>query len=185
MAIVDIETTGGSAAFDRIIEIGVFVVEDGMIIESFETLINPERPIPGFITAMTGIKSSDVASEPLFLDIAHTLERLFRDAVFVAHNASFDYSFIAREFARIGRSFEMPRLCTVRLSRRLFPQYPRHNLDSIIRRFNLGIDRRHRAADDARMLYEFLSICESHHGIASLADAVQKISGVPPARATI
>lgn len=156
--IVDVETTGGSPFFSRVIEVGVLRVEHGEVVRTFETLVNPGVPIPEFITTMTGIADSDVADAPTFNDIKDTLIELFEGSIFVAHNVNFDYSFLQEEFRRVNYGFNADKLCTVRLSRTLYPEYKRHNLSEIISRFNFICQRRHRALDDAKVLWDFLQV---------------------------
>lgn len=164
MAIVDVETTGGSATFHRVIEVGVVVVEDGKEIKRFESLVYPRGPIPEFISRITGITTDDVTGAPLFEEIAHELHDLLEGSVFVAHNARFDYAFMKNEFKRAGISFSADCLCTVRLSRSLFPEQTHHNLDTIIDRWEITVARRHRALDDALVLFEFLKKLEIEIG---------------------
>jgi len=161
LAIVDVETTGGSSRYHRVIEIGILRVENGKVVKKFNSLINPECVVPSFITEITGIKNSDVEDAPLFMDMQDEILELFEDAIFVAHNVGFDYSFIQNEFARIDREFNVPRLCTVRLSRKLFKEHHHHDLSSIIRRMGLMCENRHRALDDAKVLWEFIKKIEA------------------------
>ncbi len=160
LAIVDVETTGASASYGRIIEIAVIRVEGGKIKRTFQSLVNPERYIPFSVEQLTGIRSKDVECAPLFEDIARELMRLLDGAIFVAHNARFDYGFVKNEFRRLGKSFNARCLCTVKLSRKLFPQYRNHDLSSVINRFGILCDDRHRAMGDARATLEFLKIAE-------------------------
>ncbi len=155
LVFVDLETTGGNAAHHRVTEIGIVRMARGEVLEEWSTLINPEASIPPYIQSFTGITNDMVADAPRFRDVAHgVLERL-RGAVFVAHNARFDYSFLRAELRRIELPFRAPVLCTVKLSRRLFPQHPRHSLDAVMERFGLVCGERHRALGDARVLKDF------------------------------
>jgi len=156
LAILDVETTGAAAPYDRIIEIGVLRIEKNKIVRTFETLINPEIEISPFIENLTGINGGELESAPLFSDIKNDLAELLDGCVMVAHNARFDYSFIKNEFKRIGIPYNAKQLCTVKLSRLLFPDFSHHNLDSIIQRFEIECLRRHRAYDDAAVIWEFL-----------------------------
>jgi len=156
LAIVDVETTGTSAMHDEIIDIGVVLVDEMNIVGQWESLVKPNRSVSPFITSITGITNDDLVSAPRFEDIADTLMELIDDRVFVAHNARFDYAFLKYSFERMGRSFLMPHVCTVRLSRTLFPQERRHNLDSIINRFHIHVENRHRALPDSLAVYQFL-----------------------------
>lgn len=158
--VVDVETTGSRSLFDRVIDIGIIRVEDGKITKTFQTLINPGIPIPGWITNITGISSEEVLRAPSFEDVALTIEEYFEDAVFVAHNASFDYGFIKNEFRRLGIQFRKSILCSVKLSRILFPHERHHNLDAIMARHNIACDKRHRAYPDAQAVVEFLTKLE-------------------------
>jgi DNA polymerase-3 subunit epsilon len=160
LTIVDVETTGASAKMGRIIEIGVLRVEHGEVVRTYKSLINPGQPIPEFITGMTGIRERDVLAAPAFEEIADELLELFEGATFVAHNAPFDYSFLRAEFARLGYGFLLPRLCTVQLSRALYPEHKRHNLSALIDRFSFTCQSRHRAYDDAEVLWQFLQMLE-------------------------
>ncbi len=154
--IVDVETTGGSPFFNRVIEIGLLRVEKGEIVEKYQTLLNPGMEIPEFITKMTGITNEAVASAPAFEEIAEDLAAKFEGNIFVAHNSQFDYGFLKEEFRRLGYGFTLPQLCTVRLSRALYKEHKHHNLSAIIERFEFECENRHRAFDDAKVLWDFL-----------------------------
>lgn len=153
--IIDVETTGLSAQASRVIEIGVIQVEDGEVVKRYSQLVNPEGRVPSFITHHTGITNAMIKNAPTFADILPEVRLLLDQGIFVAHNAAFDYSFIRHEYRRQGLSFVAPQLCTVKLSRRLFPGYARHGLDQIIRRFNIDCPSRHRALDDAEVVWRF------------------------------
>jgi DNA polymerase III subunit epsilon len=155
IAFVDLETTGARSTYDRIIEIGIVRVENNKIVKTFNTLLNPLSYIPPEIERITGIKASDVENAPVFRQVANEVLEILKDCVFVAHNVRFDYSFLKTEFTRENINFTSKHFCTVRLSRVLFPQHRHHNLDSIIQRFNIECLNRHRALDDARVLYDF------------------------------
>ena len=154
LVFVDIETTGGSARESRITEIGALRVEKGRIVRKFSQLLDPRQPIPAFITKLTGISDAMVTGQPTFADIADELDELFEDAIFVAHFVQFDYGFIKQEFGRAGREFNMDRLCSVRLDRRLYPGQPSHGLDKVIERMGLTVANRHRAYDDAEVIWK-------------------------------
>ena len=155
LVFVDLETTGGSALHDRITEVGILRVEKGELVEEWSSLVNPDRPIPAYIAAFTGISNEMVADAPRFGEIAALVRRKLQGAVFVAHNARFDYSFLRSEFHKTDMSFSAKVLCTVKLSRRLFPEYARHNLDAVMERNGLTCGARHRALGDARVLHDF------------------------------
>ena len=153
---VDIETTGGNAVRDRITEIAIITMSGGELVSEWSTLINPEISIPSNIQRLTGISNDMVMDMPSFQDICKDVLSRLEGRLFTAHNARFDYGFIKNEFKRCEIRFSAPVLCTVKLSRKLFPDYPRHNLDSIIRRHNLQCSARHRAMGDARVLFDFM-----------------------------
>jgi DNA polymerase-3 subunit epsilon len=155
LVFVDLETTGGNAAHHRITEIGIVRVKNGELVDEWSSLVNPECLIPSYIEAFTGITNEMVAGAPRFADIAALVLEKLGGAVFVAHNARFDYSFLRSEFRRLDRHFAAKVLCTVKLSRRLFPQYARHNLDAVMERNGLTCSARHRALGDARVLCDF------------------------------
>lgn len=155
--ILDLETTGMSPGIDRVTEVAVLRVRDGAIAEEWSTLVNPGRPIPAAIRLLTGISDAMVAAAPCFADVAAAVgERIDGATILVAHNARFDYGFLKAEFARAGIAFSARTLCTVRLSRALYPQHRGHGLDAIIDRHALTVGGRHRALGDARMLWEFI-----------------------------
>ena len=147
--IIDIETTGGRADKERITEIAIVVHDGTKIIETFETLINPERLIPPYITQLTGINNGMVENAPRFFEVAKRIVELTEDAVFVAHNARFDYSFIREEFRRLGYTFIRKQLCTVQLSRKVFHGLPSYSLENLIKHFKIPVKDRHRALADA------------------------------------
>lgn len=147
-AIVDIETTGGSAKTNKITEIAIIVHDGQQEIERFETLINPERSIPSKITALTGISNEMVADAPKFHEVAKRIWELTDGKIFVAHNVNFDYSFIREEFFALGAKWQQKRLCTVRLSRKLLPGLPSYSLGKIAQHFDFTIEARHRAMGD-------------------------------------
>jgi DNA polymerase III epsilon subunit family exonuclease len=151
--VVDVETTGGRPdAGDRITEIAAVTVRDGSIGDVFETLVNPERAIPPFITRLTNISWEMVRDKSPFRDVCEQVLRVLDGNVFVAHNASFDWRFVSAEVSRAtGREITGRRLCTVRLARRLLPQLRSRSLDGVARHYGVEIEpgMRHRAAGDA------------------------------------
>lgn len=153
-AIIDIETTGGSARMDKITEIGIVLHDGHQIIKTFSTLINPERSIPPFITGITGITDSMVAGAPKFYEIAKEVIEWTESSIFVAHNARFDYGFIAEEFRQLGYLFSKKTLCTVQMSRRAFPGLKSYSLGNLVKHFGIKLDNHHRALDDARATSE-------------------------------
>jgi DNA polymerase III subunit epsilon len=149
--VVDVETTGGRAWFgDRVTEIAAVSVRGGKVGECFDSLVNPGRRIPPFITRLTTITNSMVADAPTFRSICSTVLGLLQGSVFVAHNARFDWSFVTMEVERTtGERPTAASLCTVRLARVLLPQLRRRSLDAVAHHFGITIGARHRAAGDA------------------------------------
>ena len=189
LAFVDLETTGTGAATDAITEIGIVRVEadpEGVAnprITEWSTLVNPGMPIPPEIQALTGITNAMVRDAPPFSRIADEVAARTAGALFVAHNARYDYGFLKHAFAREQRAFSARVLCTVRLSRRLFPDEPRHNLDSVIARHGLPVAGRHRALGDARVLWTFVQTLYRNlpaEEIEAAAKRVLKTPSLPP-----
>ncbi|MGG1946596.1 exonuclease domain-containing protein [Trinickia sp. NRRL B-1857] len=154
IAFVDLETTGGSVAEHRITEIGVVQVDQGGV-SRWSTLVNPEQPIPAFIQSLTGITDDMVRDAPTFASFAAELFERLDGNLFIAHNASFDRGFLRGEFQRVGLTFNPDVLCTVKLSRALWPHEKRHGLDALIERHALEPLARHRALADADLLWQF------------------------------
>lgn len=148
-AIVDIETTGGLTKRDRITEIGIVLFDGEQVLDTYQTLINPERSIPNEITRITGITNEMVADAPKFYEVAKDIVQLTEGAIFVAHNVRFDYGFLRAEFKSLGFTFTRRQLCTVRLSRQVFPGLKSYSLGNLIRHFDISVNARHRALDDA------------------------------------
>ncbi len=184
LVFVDLETTGGNAAYHRITEVGIVRMASGAVVEEWSALVNPECRIPSYIEGFTGITNDMVANAPRFADIAaQILDKLRTPTataaapVFVAHNARFDYAFLRTEFRRLGVNFSAKVLCTVKLSRRLFPEFPRHSLDAVMERHRLTCSARHRALGDARVLGDFWTLLQREVGSEKLATATQVVLG--------
>ncbi|MEL6141015.1 MAG: exonuclease domain-containing protein, partial [Bacteroidota bacterium] len=157
-AIVDIETTGGRANRHRITEIGIVLFDGEKITDTYETLINPEAPIPAGITELTGINQEMVKDAPKFYEVARKIVEMTEGTIFVAHNVRFDYEFIREEFRRLGYTFSRRKLCTVRLTRKVFPGLPSYSLGNLIRHFGITVNARHRALADASATTELLQL---------------------------
>ena len=182
LAIVDIETTGGSPKYHRIIEIAVLLVDNGQLVECWQTFIQPGVSIPEKINQLTGITDADVEPAPVFGQVAEKLLNILHDRVFVAHNARFDQGFLKAEFKRYGIQFRPKVLCSVKLSRHLFPQFKRHSLNHIIKRFGFRVINRHRAMDDAEVIWHFfLTISQIHEEeeIRSACELIFKAPSLP------
>ena len=157
VAFVDVETTGGHPAYHRVTEVAIVAARDGELEWRWSQLVNPGVSIPPSIQALTGISNDMVAGAPPFERIAgEVLERL-RGRLFVAHNARFDYGFLRGELRRAGHRWQSPLACTVKLSRRLDPELPRHNLDTLIAHHGFACETRHRALPDADALWQIWS----------------------------
>ncbi|HUQ25318.1 MAG TPA: exonuclease domain-containing protein [Burkholderiales bacterium] len=178
LAIVDVETTGTRPGFDRVTEIAVIEVEGFEVTSSWSTLVNPGTPIPAEIQVLTGITRDMVAGAPRFADLAQELHARLAGRVFIAHNARFDYGFLRREFQRAGLRFNARTLCSVRLSRRLYPGKG-HDLDSVIARHGIDCKARHRALGDAEALWDFLRVASSEHG-AEVFDLAARLAARQP-----
>ncbi len=165
-AVVDVETTGTRAgAGDRITEIAIAQVRNGEVVDVYSQLVNPERPIPPYITALTQISWEMVRDQPCFRHVAPAVVERLTGAVFVAHNAAFDWRFVSEELRRgMGHELSGPRLCTVRLAKVLIPTLARRSLDHVTRYFGIDIEARHRAEGDAvataRALGRMLTLAE-------------------------
>jgi len=171
---VDIETTGGSPRGSKIIEVGAIRVEDDVVVEEYKSFVNPGRPLPNFITGITGINDSDLIQAPYFEEVAYQLHSLFEGAMFVAHNVRFDYSFLRKQLEESGYTWKPKLLCTVRLSRALYPNAVGHSLEKIIRRHNIAVSARHRALDDAKAMKSFVEIAYQETGGQRFKDAVAR-----------
>ena len=187
LAFVDLETTGMDPAGAGITEVAIVRVTaagDGEpTVDAWSTLVNPGHRIPPAIQALTGITDAMVRGAPSFAAIAGEVERRTAGAVFVAHNARFDYGFLKHAFARIGRTYSARVLCTVKLSRRLFPDAASHSLDAVVERHGLAVAGRHRALGDARALWSFVAALYASlpaDVIENAARRVLKTPSLPP-----
>ncbi|MDB5809496.1 MAG: polymerase epsilon subunit [Betaproteobacteria bacterium] len=171
LVFLDLETTGATAGVDRITEIGLIEVDDGEYVREWTTLVNPGIPISPFIESLTGISDDMVAGAPSFASLAIDLNTRLKGRLLVAHNARFDYGFLRAEFARLATEFSSQLVCTVKLSRKLFPGHKRHNLDSLMERHDVSCDARHRALGDARVLWDLIAKWRIDPGVDALAAA--------------
>ena len=174
LVFLDLETTGTTATFDRITEVGLIEVNNGVQTDVWSSLVNPEARISGFIESLTGISNAMVADAPRFADIAARLYARLEGKVLVAHNARFDYGFLKSEFARAGIDYRSRVLCTAKLSRALFPEHRQHNLDSLITRHNLQCSARHRALGDTEAMWQFVQVIHATLPAANITAAVKK-----------
>jgi DNA polymerase III epsilon subunit family exonuclease len=175
---VDLEATGAKMPPNRIIELGAYRISKGRIVDKFLTLVNPVIPIPRFVIALTGITNDMVKEAPVFADVAPKWLDFVGDAVLIAHNAPFDTSFLNHEVSRVypGHRMINPHLCTVKLSRRVFPGLTNYRLETVANHFSIPIIQRHRAGSDALATAEvFLHLLSqlSEDGVKDLASARQ------------
>ncbi|WP_372762722.1 exonuclease domain-containing protein [Pseudoalteromonas sp.] len=159
-SVVDIETTGSLKGANKITEIGLVKVQHGKVIDSWTTLVNPQRPIPRFISQLTGISNNMVHDAPVFADIAKPLLAKLAGSIFVAHNVNFDYGFIKKECEMVGLHFKMPKLCTVVESRKAFKGLKSYSLGNLAAHFNLNLTHHHRALADATATAELLLLIQ-------------------------
>lgn len=179
LAFVDLETTGATATADRITEIGIVEVDADGTVREWQQLVNPGQRIPPFIEQLTGISNAMVADAPPFEAVADEVLRRLQGRLFVAHNARFDYGFLKNEFKRLGIAFRASVVCTVKLSRKLFPEHHRHNLDSLIERHNLHAEARHRALADAQLIHQFWQRVHEAPGPEAVQLALKALNAHP------
>lgn len=180
---VDIETNGGNGDRGRITEIALIRVENGEVVEEFTSLVNPGSPIPYWITRLTGISDGDVAGAPYFDEVAPEIHRILDGALFVAHNVRFDFSFVKRQLEAVGYTFRPKLFCTVRMSRKLYPEHTGHSLEKIINRHAIQTADRHRAYADAKAIYDFTQLAIQEKGIEAFQQALAlqlKTKTLPP-----
>jgi len=156
--VVDIETTGSWSNGDRITEIGAVKVRNHRVVDEWHSLINPQRSIPAKIVQLTGITNEMVRDAPLFAEVADRFMEFMGDGIFVAHNVSFDYGFIAYEFERIGRRFRFPKLCTCAGMRRRYPGHKSYGLGKLCEMYEIELENHHRALCDARASAQLLNL---------------------------
>jgi len=174
LVFVDIETTGSSAYHDRVLEVAAIRFESGRVTARINQLIDPGRPIPAFITGLTGIAEADIWQAPSFLALSDDFLKLMEgEAIFLAHNVWFDYRFLREEFRRLAIDFVPALACTVKLSRHFYPHQPSHRLDAVIERHGITVTDRHRALGDAQALVDFYEILIAEHGDAIVREALQ------------
>ena len=178
LAFVDLETTGATASLDRITEIGIILVDESGV-QEWSSLVNPETRISGFTESLSGISNEMVANEPRFCDLANRVYKMLEGRIFVAHNARFDYAFLKQSFMREGIDFSAKTLCTVKLSRRLYPGYSKHNLDTLIERHGLKVSGRHRALADAQLIHQFWEKIQATIPQETIQSALKALLGRP------
>lgn len=155
-AVVDIETSGGKPKDSKVIEIAIIIHDGHQIVDKYESLVNPEKPIDWYVTKLTGIKNADVANAPKFFEIAKTVFQMLEGRVFVAHNVGFDYPIIRNEFKSLGFDLRLPHLCTIQSSRQIMPGLESYGLKKVSEHLQITLDQHHRAMDDTLATAEIL-----------------------------
>ncbi len=182
-AIVDIETTGGHANANGITEVAIVIYDGKEVVQRFETLINPQVPIPIYIEALTGISNEMVQKAPLFSDVAAKIFEMLKGRIFIAHNVNFDYSFLRHHLAASGFELSCKKLCTVRLSRKIFKGLPSYSLGKLCRSLQIENQARHRAAGDAEstaILFSMLLKNDTENHIKGSLKQKSKEQSLPP-----
>lgn len=175
-AIVDIETTGGYAARNDITEIAILLHDGREITSVYQTLIKPSVSIPYFIQSLTGINHLMVENAPPFSEVAATVFEKLEGRIFVAHNVNFDYSFVKHHLAAYGFELSVRKLCTVRLTRQVFPALPSYSLGNLCRHFNIQIENRHRAGGDAAATAKLFDHILNNNGELYIRESLKRNS---------
>ncbi len=176
---LDLETTGATPLKDRITEIALVRVENGVEVARWQTLVNPEVRIPPFIQQLTGISNEMVQAAPTFAEVAGTLAEHLAGAVMVGHNVRFDHGFLKSEYKRLGHILRQRVMCTVKLSRMLYPEQRSHSLDAIMQRHQLTTLSRHRAMSDVDLMMAFVQSAQRDFGLARLQTVANELSKQP------
>lgn len=176
--VCDVETTGLNPRFDSIIEIALVKIENLKIVDKFTTLVNPERPIPYFITQLTGITNSHVQNSPTFSEISFRIKDFLKDSIFVAHNAKFDYGFLTHSFLKNEEyPIQIPTICTRFTSKRIFPGLKSYSLDSLLKFMKIKNPNAHRALGDAlstaHLFFKMIDEVKLKHGIKSAEELIK------------
>lgn len=173
--LLDLETTGAIPLRDRITEIALIHFKNGIEVDRWQTLINPKTNIPDFIQSLTGITNQMVDGAPTFKKASAKLLSYLDGAVMCAHNVRFDHGFLKAEFKRIGIDLKQKVLCTVKLSRKLYPQYKSHGLSAIVERHKFNCTNRHRAMGDVEVMLQLIDLAKKEHGLENLEMAVAEL----------
>lgn len=182
-AIVDIETTGGHASASAITEIAIAIHDGEKMVDYFETLINPQMPIPRFIQALTGISNAMISQAPLMEEVAPRIFSMLKDKVFVAHNVNFDYSFVKHQLSKHGFELDTKKLCTIRLARKLLPGHASYSLGKLCRSLQIHVEQRHRAGGDTMAtvkLFEMILQNDRSGELAAMMKGKSKENYLPP-----
>lgn len=182
-AIVDIETTGGRPSDDKIIEIAILISDGKKVVDQYQTLVNPQQPVPSYISALTGIQGEMLYDAPVFEEVAGQVQHYLEGNIFVAHNVGFDYGFVKKAFASLDMRYQSKRVCTVRLARKVFPGLPSYSLGRLCKSLQINIEDRHRALGDAAattiLLHKILGE-DKENWVQQFLDRKSKEAVVPP-----
>lgn len=178
-AVVDIETTGGPGAENRIMEIGIVLLDGDQVVDTYQSLIDPGTSITPFVQKLTGISDDMVSGKPQFQALAEEIAQLLEGRIFVAHNVQFDCRFVAAELKRCCIKYDPARICTVKLSRKFFPGLPSYSLHNLIESLELPDFNHHRALDDAMASAEILKLCLQKFGDEKVRKEIKNISKAP------
>lgn len=185
LAFVDIETTGLDNKKDRVIEVGIVKIDKDGNVSTYSQLINPGFKISKEIRELTGIKHKELVDAPQFAYVMPKLQEWLKVDLFIAHNSRFDYEFLAEEFARHQIDMTVPHLDTVKLARTFYPNYLTYNLDSIITRLKVKVEKRHRGLDDAQVLVTLFNKIKFEFGEEDLHATIDKLITLPKSRVII
>lgn len=177
--LLDLETTGAIPLRDRIIEIALIHFKDGVEVDRWQTLINPEINIPDFIQSLTGISNQMVQNAPTFEEVSSKLSGYLDGTILCAHNVRFDHGFLKAEFKRIGVNLRQKVLCTVKLSRKIYPQFKSHGLSAIIERHKFHCFSRHRAMGDVEVILQLINHIKKEYGLKFLKKAADELLKKP------
>ena len=175
-AVVDLETTGGTAEEGRITEVGIVLMDDCEVVKTYSAMVDPGMPIQPFVQNLTGITDEMVRGKPQFAAIAEEVAELLKDRIFVAHNVQFDSKFMRTELKRCCIKIDPPRLCTVKISRRFFPGLPSYSLHKLTQALDLPEFNHHRALDDALAAAEILKLAYKKVGPEKILKEVKNLS---------
>ena len=181
-AVVDLETTGGTAEEGRITEVGIVLLDDCEVVKTYSALIDPGMPIQPFVQNLTGITDEMVHGKPQFASIAEEVSELLQDRIFVAHNVQYDIKFMRTELRRCCIKIDPPRLCTVKVSRRFFPGLPSYSLHKLTQSLELPEFNHHRALDDAMAAAEILKLAYKKVGPEKLLKEVKNLTNPKKAK---
>ena len=160
-AIIDLETTGGSVENEAITEIAIYKYDGNRLVDQFISMVNPQRPIQPFVVKLTGINNKMLKKAPKFYEIAKRIVEITEGCTIVAHNADFDYRVLKKEFDRLGYTYKRPRICTVKLSRKLIPGQKSYSLGKLCRSLHIPVTDRHRASGDALATLELFKLLQN------------------------